>query len=186
MYLFIASIEDNQERTFMERLFEKHNSRMINIARKILNDNIDAEDAIQEAFIRIYKNIEKFLTLNENDLCLLLSIYSKNEALRLLKNRSKHSNISLNYDDDNGNYDIPDDSLNLDDMIIKKEYYNTITSYINNLPETQRHVIILRYKYNMNEREIADIVGTTDDAISARIRRAKDSLRSIIKEKFYE
>ena len=180
MFLFISAIEDDSERHFMESLYHNHMSRMYNTANKILNDKNDAEDAVQESLIRIYKNIDKFISLPENELCLLICIYTKNEAKRILKRRSGRRDVSLVYGDDNDEYDIADQSPDLDEIVIRQEICDNMVTYINELPEAQRHVVILKYRYNMVEREIAESIGITEVAVGARLLRAKNRLRKLI------
>ena len=80
MLPFILTIGDETKQKALEELYNTHSVRMYNSAYKILENKHDAEDALQDTFIKIYKNIDKFMSLSGDDLILLIIIYTRNTA----------------------------------------------------------------------------------------------------------
>ena len=187
MLPFILTIADETEQSYLESLYNSYSGRMYNSAYKILESKQDAEDALQDTFIKIYNNINTFVSLSGDDLVLLIIIYTRNTArdiLRKRKVRQKHTAEKIY--DDNGEElysDIEDTSENVEEIVIRNETIRETRDYIDSLPEPQRDVIIMKYRLGMKEKEIASALGISETAVSSRILRAKDGLRRLISKK---
>lgn len=77
----LAMISDNNDREFVRLLFEKNEQLLYNVAHKILNNCTDAEDAVQDTFVSVIKNLEKIrqIDCNETRLYLVIIRYMKYE-----------------------------------------------------------------------------------------------------------
>ena len=62
MLPFLMTVTDIEKRNALEQLYNTHSVRMYNSAYRILENRQDAEDALQDTFIKIYKNIDKFMS----------------------------------------------------------------------------------------------------------------------------
>ncbi len=185
MLPFILTIGDETKQKALEDLYNTHSVRMYNSAYKILENKHDAEDALQDTFIKIYKNIDKFMSLSGDDLILLIIIYTRNTArdIRRKKNTEKKHTSEGYYDDDGETVfaDISDPDANVEEIVINKERIAETRSFIDSLPTAQRDVIIMKYRLGMREKEIAEALGISETAVSSRVLRAKDSLRKMMK-----
>lgn len=186
MLPFILTIADPEKQVVLEELYHTHGARMYSSAYKILENKQDAEDALQDTFIKIYKNIDKFMVLSGDDLILLIIIYTRNTARDLLRKRNaEKKHLAEPYLDDDGEPmfpDVADPGASVEEIVINKERINKTRSYIDSLPETQRDVIIMKYRLGMKEKEIARILGISETAVSSRIMRAKSGLERKIRE----
>ena len=86
MFLFIESLGDD-DRQRLTRLYEKYSGRMFSAARKILGDDPEAEDAVQNAFISVSKKLGKLNELDEDATCGYMFTVVKNEAYMILRKR---------------------------------------------------------------------------------------------------
>ena len=181
MLAFILTVSDGNERSFLEELYNPHSGRMYNSAYLILGSRQDAEDALQDTFIKIHNNISRFTCLSEDDLVLLIIIYTRNTARDILRRRNtalKHRQDD--YFDSDGEQifeDIPDEETDTLGTVVRRETISETARAIDELPEAQRDVIVLKYRYGMLEREIAHALGISETAVSSRMLRAKDGLR---------
>lgn len=170
--------------TFLETLFNQHSSRMYRAARKILENREDAEDAVQDTFVKIYANINKFREISGDELILLIIIYTRNTARDILRRRNtalRHSAPELiNDEGEPVSADIPDPCGDTLDIVISRENIKRTAELIDSLPEAQRDVIILKYRFDMREKEIASALGISETAVSSRILRAKERLRKML------
>ncbi len=184
MISFILTIQDEAKRTFLEELFDAHSDRMYHAALKILGNREDAEDALQDTFIKIYGTIEKFKALSGDDLILLIIIYTRNTARDILRRRNtaEKNRADIYFDDGERVHDIPDSSPTVEEIVISRETVRRTSDFIDALPEPQRDVIIMKYRLNLREREIANMLGISETAVSSRIGRAKESLRKKLAE----
>ena len=174
---------DTEKRTALEQLYNTHSVRMYNSAYRILGNRQDAEDALQDTFIKIYRNIDKFMSLSGDDLILLIIIYTRNTARDILRRknteRKNTSELSVNGEDGEFFADIADPCADVEEIVITKELIRETAKYIDSLPTAQRDVIILKYRLGMKEKEIAEVLGISETAVSSRILRAKDGLRKM-------
>ena len=184
MLAFILTIEDTDKQKYLEDMFNTHSGRMLSAANRILENRSDAEDALQDTFIKIYNNIEKFMSLSGDDLILLIIIYTRNTARDLLRRRNtekRHTQEKILDSDGEEIYtDIADESANVEEIVIRKETIERTADYIDSLPEAQRDVIIMKYRLGMREKEIASVLGISETAVSSRVLRAKDGLRRMM------
>ncbi|MBE6703800.1 MAG: sigma-70 family RNA polymerase sigma factor [Ruminococcaceae bacterium] len=185
MLPFILTIGDETKQKALEELYNTHSIRMYNSAYKILENKHDAEDALQDTFIKIYKNIDKFMSLSGDDLILLIIIYTRNTARDIRRRKiTEKKHTSEGYYDDDGESvfaDISDPDANVEEIVINKERIAETRSFIDSLPTAQRDVIIMKYRLGMREKEIAKALGISETAVSSRVLRAKDSLRKMMK-----
>ena len=63
MLIYLQMIETPEDRSKFETLYEEYRDVMYAVAKKILRNNMDAEDALHQAFVNIAENMEKFLNL---------------------------------------------------------------------------------------------------------------------------
>ena len=184
MLAFILTIEDSDKQKYLEDMFNTHSGRMFSAANRILGNYQDAEDALQDTFIKIYNNIEKFMSLSGDDLIILIIIYTRNTARDILRRRNtenRHAKETIFDMDGEEIYgDIADESANVEEIVIRKETIERTADYIDSLPETQRDVIIMKYRLGMREKEIASVLGISETAVSSRVLRAKDGLRKMM------
>lgn len=186
MLPFLMTISDLEKRNALEELYNTHSVRMYNSAYKILENRQDAEDALQDTFIKIYKNIDKFMSLSGDDLILLIVIYTRNTArdIKRRKNTEKKHTADM-YTDEDGELvfpDIADPGASVEEIVVNKETITETRNYIDSLPTAQRDVIIMKYRLGMKEKEIAAALGISETAVSSRVLRAKEGLRKLMKK----
>lgn len=141
--------------------------------RRIVVIHADAEDAMQETFIRIYGALESL----KGDCNLTAWIYriATNEALR---QRSRHRNLTLSIDDCSAidaNGLIADEYIDFTDLESVR-LQNAILS----LPPKQQAAFNLRYYNDMSYEAIAEIMDTTASSVKANYHHAKTKIINIM------
>lgn len=147
----------------------------------------DAEDILQETYRKVYMNIKRFHEL-DNDLTIkLLVIYAKNTAKDFLRKKSNCPTfISLEYEEDALDYRFSDANSLPEHILLNKERATQLASYIDRLAEPQRHAVILKFTFEMKNKDISFILNISETAVSSRINRAKDLLKMMMEEDKYE
>ncbi|MBQ8397851.1 MAG: sigma-70 family RNA polymerase sigma factor [Clostridia bacterium] len=172
---------------FFDELVKEHGDHMYSIALKMLGNKEDAEDMVQETYIKVYRSIEKFYNLEREDTIGLLVIYTKNtvrDFYRKNKRRIKTTTLIIEEDEEEIEHDIADPTLAPEHILITNENMRRLAQYIDALPEGQRHAILLKYKYNFKDREMAEALGISETAFSSRLNRARESLRKMMGGEF--
>ncbi len=184
--LAVASIVDPIGGALLTKLYEEHNERLLSIADGILNNYADAEDAVSITFSKVWIHIESFENKNEDEIKKLLTTYVVNTAkdVRKSKNAKKNRTISLTKIDDEGNFKEFDilDSLDLDEILLRAERIKEVGECIDKLPEEDRQIILLRYKFDYSTKKIAEVMNMNANTVDSRMFRAKKKLYEMLKE----
>lgn len=173
---------------FLEELMLKYSDKLYSIAYSMLREwgkesSEDAEDLVQETFLKVYMNIGRFNGLSEEDTIKLLVVYTKNTVKDYLK-RAEHryKKLSLVYEEEGEEkiYDIPDTGPTPEEFVIKMETVKNTAGYIDRLTEEQRQVILLKYQYGYRNKEIAQVLCIPVTNVSSRLDRAKSALKKMM------
>ena len=159
---------------FKQVYFSLH-PRLYRIAFTILKNAEDAEDMIQDAYFKLWDTREKLVNIqNPEAYCVTLL---KNLCMDFL--RSPKSILNENNIED---YDVPDNSANIEKEIESKETIKKIKSFIHNLPEKQQRVLNLRGFAGCSLEEIETITGENAVNIRVLLSRARNTLRMSLKK----
>lgn len=179
--LFLLAALDSVNGDFFRDLIEKHCDGMKSYAFGKVHNEQDAEEIAQDIFLKVYRYIDKFKGLEEDDTKRLLISYAKSSIADFYRKNKKSVKTIEGYYDDNGNeVDVPDNSMSPETIVISEDTCRKVASFIENLPEAQRAVMILKYKFYHTDGEVAKILGISEQAVSSRANRARNSLRKMI------
>ena len=171
MLLLLVFLTPDDQNTF-EVLYTSCKSLMLNKAYGILRDRALAEDAVSEAFIRVYKNIGKIGDpASGRSLAFVMTIV-KNVALTMLEQRSRYRADDL--DDDQA------DPVSLEEEVLSKLSSDRIYELLNRVNEAYRDVFVLKYAYEMSHREIGRALHITENNVTVRLYRAKKQIAVIL------
>lgn len=166
----------------LKKLIDDYGDKLYSIAYAFMQNTEDAKDVVQETFINVWLTIRIFYKLDRDETIALLVKYTQNKVKdHLRKRKSRVKTISLTYEDedDEKQFEIPDYSQNPEVLVISDEALQQLVYYIDQLPDTQRDVIEMRYKFGMSEADIAKALSISETAVSSRINRAKNALEKM-------
>ncbi|HZW04209.1 MAG TPA: sigma-70 family RNA polymerase sigma factor [Anaerolineaceae bacterium] len=167
------------DRAEFARLVDAFSPAIYRVALKILSDPQDAEDVLQDTFIKAFHALPDFE--GRSSLSTWLYRIAVNEALMLLrKRRGQVVSIDPPLEEDDGN----DSPLQLTDWcclpeneLLSTEARQFLDQAIQKLPETLSVVFILRDIEGLSIRETAELLGLTESAVKTRLLRARMRLR---------
>lgn len=172
-----------KETKAFEAIMRRYNQRLFRTARSILNHDADAEDAVQEAYLKAWQSLHNF---KENSLLSTwLTRIVINESLSKIRKHTKANIIPL---------DAVNSSLNsIEDMtaltcnakqpehnMMQSQLKQILEQQIDRLPENFRIVFILKAIEELPIAEIATILDIPEATVRSRFFRAKSILRSNI------
>lgn len=176
--LFVFDDNDVEGYSKFEKIYMQYGKLMYSKAYEILRDYDIAEDAVSEAFIRIFKNLHK---LDDEVPSARTASFAvtvvKNVALTMLQ-KQKSTEI-LPFEE---SPDIPE-SENMEDNIVAKLSAEEILSVVDGLPEDLKQVFLMFFAYDMSLKEIGKTLNITSNLAAVRLHRAKKQLSErILKE----
>jgi len=170
-------------------LVELYEKKVYNIAYNMLRNHEDAEEILQETFIKVYDNIKNFE--GRSKFSTWIYRIATNEALMLIRKRNPVPAISIDepIDDDYRakiRRELVDWRENPQDIYLKKEFKEKIDHIILTLPEGYSSVFVLRDIEGLSGEEVSEILGISIAAVKARLHRARLYGREILNNYFRE
>ena len=170
--LFVKALKqsDSKDEAF-NRLVQEYKERLYWHIRKIVLDHDDANDVVQNTFIKVHLNIENF---NQNS-TLFTWMYriATNEALNFIKSKAKK--IGLKNEEW---IEAIADNLEADPFFDGDEAALILQKEISKLPEKQRIVFNMRYFDGMNYNSISEILDTSVGALKASYHHAVKKIKT--------
>lgn len=157
-------------------ILKEYKERLYYLIRKIVIDHDDTDDILQEVFIKIWRNLDKFR--GDSGLYTWLYRIATNEALTFLRRRKDAQNISMDENPELLRYlEAGNTSLISGDEISLK-----LQKAVLQLPEKQRVVFNLKYFEHLSYEEISEITETSVGGLKANYHSAKKKIEDILGE----
>ena len=173
----------HDERAF-RMIMQRHNRRLFRIARTVLRDDAEAEDVVQEAYLRAFKGLSRFR--GEASLATWLTRIALNEALgRKRKRRPMAELLTTDAGQQTSAEVIWFPNMNATDPergLAQGEIRKLLESSIDALPEAFRVVFVLRDVEEMSIEETAAFLGIRSETVKTRLHRARRLLRESLDE----
>lgn len=167
------------DRSAFARLVEVYSPHVYRLALKILNDAQDAEDVLQETFIKALKNLPSFE--GRSSVSTWLYRIAVNEALMLVRKRRPDA-LSLNMEKDDGEgqtepVEVVDWCCLPEGELMSNEARHFLDEAIQKLSPALRTVFMLRDIEGLSVRETAEALGVSEVVVKTRLLRARLKLR---------
>ena len=163
------------DREKFDYIYEKYKRLLLAKANDILKDHALAEDAVSEAFIRVYKHLGKIADPDSGQSASYLITIVRNIAISLYHKEKRTTPF------DSQEYDEADD-FNLEDDYTIQEDASAAMQLVGRLKEELRAVFLLKFAHDMSHKEIATTLGITENNVTVRLHRAKSKLTEWAKE----
>ena len=169
-----------------EQLVKRYDRNVFRIAQHITHSREDAEDVVQEAFLKAYSNLEQFQ--GQSKFYTWLVRIAVNEALMKLRRRRPERFVSLDEDvkteDDSLPREVADWSPNPEQLYNQSELRDILSRTIQGLPPTFRTVFVLRDVEGLSTEETAEALDLSVPAVKSRLLRARLQLRERLNRYF--
>ena len=165
-----------------EELIKDYKKIAYNIALRVLRNVEDAEDASQEALIKVYKNIQNFNMQSTFKVWMYRIVVNTCLDFKRKKNLNPLSideNIDLGGNSEI-HREIADDSGNPDALVEKNFTSKIVSDAVNKLDDDYKTIIVLRDIEGFSYSEIAEILSCNLGTVKSRLNRARKSLKDIL------
>ncbi len=165
-------------------IMQANNRRLYRLARGVLRNDSEAEDVVQETYVRAFTHLEQFR--GDSSLSTWLSRIAMNESLGRLRRQRPSVELST----------LPQGVLEAqiiqfprtasedpEKTMAQREIQHVVEHAIDELPEPFRLVFITRVIEGMNVEETAEILGLKPETVKTRLHRARNLLRENVEKK---
>lgn len=163
-------------------LIERHSKRVLDYIRMMVKNNEVADDIYQETFIKVVRFIDDGrYTDNGKFLSWVLRI-AHNQVIDHFRQAKQQNNLS----ESDAGYDILNmkrfADTTVEDRMVSEQIENDLRKLVDNLPEEQKEVVMMRYFGDLCFKEIAEQTNVSINTALGRMRYALINLRKMIKE----
>lgn len=176
-----------QDESACEELVRVQGARLLSVARRILRNEEDARDAVQEGFMSAFRALPSFN--GESRLSTWLHRIVVNAALMKIRTRSRRPEESIEdllprFQDDGHHAEPTGDWTSANDLIEQREVRDRVRAAIDCLPESYRTVLLLRDIEELDTAEAARVLGVTPNTVKIRLHRARQALAKMLEPTF--
>jgi len=151
-----------------------HLDAAYNLARWLTRNDADAEDVVQEAYLRAFRFFGGFH--GEDGRAWLLEIVRNTSYTWMQRNRSPELNMPL----DDEPREVEGDDLNPEELLLQKADAQTLRQAVEELPLEFREVLVLRELDEMSYKQIAAVADLPLGTVMSRLARARKRLQHIL------
>jgi RNA polymerase sigma-70 factor (ECF subfamily) len=166
-------------------LVNRYGRKVFRLTRHITQNDQDAEDVLQDTFLKAYSRLDQFQG-NSKFYTWLVRI-AVNEALMRLRRRKGSHTVSLDEDLETGEGSIPRDiaseEIDPEESYGREELRESLERAIDGLAEGYRAVFLLRDVEGFSTEDTAAMLGLSVSAVKSRLLRARLQLRSKLRRK---
>ncbi len=167
---------ENRQKGF-EQLIKKYQQKIYWHIRKMVIDHDDADDVVQETFIKVWQGLQNF----RGDAQLYTWIYriATNESLNFLQKKRRQNHVPLENDDSLDLLNTLENSIS-QNYVSGDEIQLKLQKALLQLPDKQRLVFNMKYYEDMKYEDIAEITGTSVGALKASYHLAVKKIEEFL------
>lgn len=180
----IAGALDRNEAA-VRALIQRYNRRLYRVARSVVGNDAEAEDVLQDAYVRAFSSLNGYR--GEASLATWLTRIVVNEALQRLRHHKTHQLEAKAPGDLQALAEVipfplhaplPDPEI----IMAQREICALVEQAIDALPQEFRTVLVARTIEGMSTEETADALGLKAETVKTRLHRARQMLRAVLEE----
>jgi RNA polymerase sigma-70 factor (ECF subfamily) len=167
----IARLASGVDEEALSQLYDRYQASMYGLALRITRDTAMAQDAVQEAFVGVWRNAARYSVARASARTWILSI-THHRAIDLIRRRRATAAIPED--------DAPTDAFTAPDVwpeVVRAVDAEAVLSALVTLPDAQRQAIELAYFEGLTQTEIADRTGAPLGTVKSRVRLGLMQLR---------
>jgi RNA polymerase sigma-70 factor, ECF subfamily len=172
------------ERALFEILMRRHNPRVFHVARAIVRDDAEAEDVMQDAYVRAYGALGQFE--GRAKFSTWLTRIAVNEALARRRRGNRHTHLDDIMDDEDQIRLVATPQQDPEHASSNRELGSVLQGAVDSLPEGYRVAFVLREVDGLSTAEAAECLSISEDALKVRLHRAHMALRVLVEARLGE
>jgi RNA polymerase sigma-70 factor (ECF subfamily) len=166
------------ETAFFEVLMRRYNQRLYRVARSIMGDDSEAEDVMQDAFVRSYIHLEQFG--GKSRFSTWLTKIAVHEALKRSRERRRFVEVDGIQGSNEGSVLPASTTPSPDQEVLTRALGAALEAAIDRLPQSYSSVFMLREVEGLSTADTAECLGVSDETVKVRLHRARAMLRKDI------
>lgn len=178
----LLSQYQNGNEAALELLIERHKEKVYTAIYMFVKDTYLAEDIFQDTFIKVLKTLRKGKYREEGKFLPWVMRIAHNLCIDHFRKNKRHPKVTNSEGFDI--FDIlPFADDNAEQSMVKKQAHQKVRDLVNQLPDEQKEVVVLRHYAGMSFKEIAELTDVSINTALGRMRYALINMRKMVEEK---
>lgn len=169
----VVTLVRQGDKALFEVLMRRYNQRLFRVTRSILTDDAEAEDVMQDAYVRAYVHLDQFE--GRARFSTWLTRIAVHEAIARSQKRQRL--VSVEAED---TMDFKSKMPSPEEEVHTRTIRSILEAAINKLPPSYRVVLVMRDVEGMSTNETAELLDATEESIRIRLHRARAMMRKQI------
>ena len=174
----IINLYKNGNKEVFKDLIDKYTSPLFNFVARSVGKN-NAPDILQEVFIKVWKNLEKFDSQKASFKTWIFTI-TKNTTIDFLKKKKNILFSDIGEENEYFSENIKDESVLPDEILQKLQDFDLLNKSIDSLPENYKNILVLHYQEEMTFLEIGKVLNKPLNTVKSYHQRAIIKLREML------
>ncbi len=163
------------EEAALEALVSQYSGTLYRVAYSVLRNAADAEDAVQEAFVRVLRHREKLAEVRDQRVWLIRIVWNVVlDRKRRMKTKPETDDVAELA------RVLPAEGLSADERATAAQHHAHVLACVEQLPAKERQVMMLSAFEELTSVEIAAVVGITESSVRSRLFRARNLMSALL------
>lgn len=180
--MIIAAIEDDYEREFIIKIHDDYYVEMKKRAYRFLRNNDEAEELVQDAFVKLIERVDVVMKVDKNKLPGYVMSTVRNLALNKIRVNQRKGDYEFSRDDAELAKWLKDSQALPEDLYQKEEELYLIHKKLSELPERDNLLLEAKYILQLKDEEIAKQFNISQQSVRTYIMRARRKAYALFKE----
>lgn len=155
--------------TLLRVLYDDHWAAMVRLATLLLGSSDQAEEIVQDAYVGIYRRLDRFAEASD------AAAYLRSSVVNGCRSAHRHRKVVVKY-----RQPAPPEPAGPGELAEQHESDAEVMAAVRRLPRRQQEVLVLRYYADASEAEIADTLDISRGAVKSHTHRAIKALRGLL------
>lgn len=170
-----------------DALVDRYAASVYRLAYGITGRHEDAEDIVQETFLRVFDHLDQY-SLDRGSVKTWLFTIARNQSINVfssLKRTMSRFLFDAPSDNDNQSHlgvEVPSSQINAEDQLVAMQEMARVKKALSRVPERQRTALLLKAQEDLSYEEIAQVMKTSVSSVESLIFRARKRLVEILEE----
>lgn len=170
----------SQNSKYFDVLYKRYSPKIFGKCLSLLKDEVKAEDATQEIFMKILLNLSKFGGKSKFSTWIYSITY--NFCIDTIRRKKKDKSVLV--DDIANAHDTADDEIH--DRFLMEMNVKRLKVVLDKIPVSDKSILLMKYQDQMSIKEIGDVMTKSESAIKMKIKRAKQKCKNLHNSLFTE
>ena len=163
------------EEAIVEALVSEYAGTLYRVAYSVLRNAADAEDAVQEAFVRVLRHRDTLAEVRDQRVWLIRIVWNVVlDRKRRMKTRPETDDVAELA------RVLPATGLSAEERVAAAQHHAHVLACVEKLPAKERQVLMLSAFEELNSVEIAEVLGITESSVRSRLFRARNLMAGLL------